>query len=134
VIMDGLHMNGASHPGRQFRWYDHAGYRVEAFLLEIADKRRVAKAEQATRGEKMIREPAGVGVVLVNDETAFVVERPVQDVRRFMGSRCDDVRVIGPELIRKVGVEFYAGNWTVVRIGVTADLTAPAGAEELRIR
>lgn len=55
----------------------------------------------------MIRESAGVGVVLVNDETAFVVEQPVQDVRRFMGGRRDDVRVIRPELIRKVGVELH---------------------------
>lgn len=73
MILDGLPINRASHPGCQFRWYDHTGYRVEAFLLEIADTRYVAKAEQATHGEKMIGESAGVGVVLVNDETAFVV-------------------------------------------------------------
>ena len=41
----------------------------------------------------MIRESTGVGVVLGNDETAFVVEQPVQDVRRFMGGRRDDVGV-----------------------------------------
>ena len=36
-----------------------------------------------------------------------LVEQPVQDVRRFMGGRRDDVRVIRPELIRKVGVELH---------------------------
>ena len=132
--MDRPHINRAGHPWRQFRRHDHAGYRVEAFLLEIADTRRVAKAKRATHGEKMIRESAGVGVVLVNDETAFVVEQPVQDVRRFMGGRRDDARVIRPELIRHVGIELHAGILTVVQIGVTVDLTAPAGAEELRIR
>jgi len=55
-------------------------------------------------------------------------------VRGLVVRRGQDLRVIGPELIRQMGVELHAGLVTVVQIGIAADFTAAAGAEELSVR
>ena len=51
-----------------------------------------------------------------------------------MRGRREDVRVVRPELVRKMRIELHAGVLPVVQIDATADLSAPAGAEELRVR
>ena len=47
----------------------------------------------------MIGEAPGVGVVLVNDEAALVIEQSVQDVGRLISGRGDHLGVEGPKPI-----------------------------------
>jgi len=72
--------------------------------------------------------------VLVDGEAALVIKQAIQYVRGLVVRRGQDLRVIGPELIRQMRVELHAGLVTVVQIGVAADFTAAAGAEELSVR
>jgi hypothetical protein len=85
-----------SHQELELRRYLYARHGVQAFLLEVANARREAKPESPAYGENMIGETAGVGVVLVDDETAFVVEQPVEHMRRLVRARGDDVGMVRP--------------------------------------
>lgn len=82
----------------------------------------------------MIREASGVGVVLVNDETALVIQQSVKDMRRFVCRCHDDLRVIRPKLIGHMGVELHARFRTIAEVHHTPDFPATTGTKELTIR
>jgi len=77
----------AGHQELELRRHLYARHGVQAFLLEVANPRREAKPESPAYRENMVGETAGVGVVLVDDETAFVIEQPVEHMRRLVRAR-----------------------------------------------
>ena len=80
----------------------------------------------------MVGETAGVGVLLVDDETAFVVEQPVEHVWRLVRARGDDIGMVRPELIQQIGVELHTWVLTGVQVVATPDFALAAGTKELR--
>src|SRR4051812_30638477 len=82
----------------------------------------------------MIREAAGIGVVLVNDEAALGVQQSIEDMRRFIRGGGDHFRVVRPKLIGYMRVKFYARVRTIVKVHHTPDFPATAGAKELAVR
>ena len=96
--------------------------------------RRKAEANQTPHGKHVIREPPGVGVVLVDDEAALVIEQSVEDMGGLVSGRGDHLRMEGPKLIGEMGVELDARVLTVVQVHHASDFATPAGAKELRIR
>jgi hypothetical protein len=56
----------------------------------------------------VIGSAAGVGVVLGDRQVRAVVEKPIQDIGRFVGRRRDHARMVGIVLVGDVGVETEA--------------------------
>jgi putative Ca2+/H+ antiporter (TMEM165/GDT1 family) len=111
----------AGHQELELRRHFFARHGVHAFLLEVANARREAKPESPAYRENMVGETAGVGVVLVDDETAFVVEQPIEHMRRLVRARGDDVGMVRSELIRQMGAELYASVLAVVQVVAIAE-------------
>src|SRR6266851_5280624 len=88
---DDTNVDDAGHQQGELGWHLHARQDVEPFVLEITDPRREQKAEQTTHRKYVIRESAGVGVMLVDDEAALVIKQTVKNVGRLIGRRGDDL-------------------------------------------
>src|SRR5712691_12574378 len=94
-------IDGTRHQRSELGRHRHARQYIESLFLQVADARRKAEAQQPAHGEDVIREAAGVGVVLVNDEATLVTEQSVEDIGRLVSvsGRGDHVGVKGPKLI-----------------------------------
>ena len=68
-------------------------------MLQVANARREAEAQQTAHGKDMIGEAAGVGVVFANHKAALVIKQSVEDVGRLVSGCGDDLGVKRPKLI-----------------------------------
>lgn len=82
----------------------------------------------------MIHGAGGVGRMLTDLDTAFMVEQPVYDVRSLAGIGGDDLAVEGREAVRDMGVEQHPRLVAVAGIVIGARLAASACTEELPVR
>ena len=73
-------------------------------VRQIADSRRKPEAENGADGKNMIREAAGISIVLVDLPSSVVLQQTIENVRRFVGGRGNDLRRIGSVLIRDMTV------------------------------
>lgn len=75
----------------------------------------------------------GVRVVLLNVQTALMMEKAVDDMGCLTGCRCDHLGMEGAVLIGDVGVEGDARFVAVMGVHIADGFAAAAGAVELPI-
>ena len=106
---------------------------VELPILEIAQSRCEALADQREQPEDMIAGAAGVGEMLLDVEDRVLVKQPIEYVGRLAFSRAYRQNAEIAVLIRQMAVELRPGFTAVVEIDVAAFGGAIARAEELAV-
>ncbi len=82
---------------------------VEPFRWQITDARDKVIGQQRRDSEDVIREAAGVGVLLFDFAPDLVHQQPIQDVGRFVDGGRDVLGGERAELVGDVGIGFQAG-------------------------
>ena len=106
---------------------------VDALGGQIPDARHEPVAQNRRNGEDMVGEPAGVGVLLADVAAGFVHQQAVQDVRRFVDRRRDDLRGEGSEAVGHRGIRLEPGLATVFGIDQIHGLALSCGRKELAV-
>src|SRR5271166_7095892 len=104
----------------------------EPAVGQIAEAWRKPEPQQVAEPEHVLGRAAGIGIVLPDDERAFMVEEAIQNVGRLASVSRDDLGVERRKPVRNVGIELYAWFRPVVVV-IGASLAVAAGLEELPI-
>ena len=99
MIANDAKIDGARSQRSKLGRHGHARQYIESLFLQVANARRKAEAQQTAHGKDVIGEAPGVGIVLVNDEAALVIEQSVEDIRHLVDGGGDHLGVKRPKLI-----------------------------------
>jgi hypothetical protein len=100
---------------------------------QIAEARRKPEPQQVAESEYVLGRAAGIGIVLSDDEGAFMVEEAIQNVRCLACVSRNDLGVERRKPVGDVGVELCTRLRPVVGVVIGASLAVAAGPEELPI-
>ena len=106
---------------------------VELPVLEVAQSRREALADQGEHPEDVIARPASVGKMFLDIQDRILVEQPIQHIGRFAFRRADGQDAEVAVLVRQVAVELRSRFAAIVQIDVTASCRSVARTEELPV-
>src|SRR4029077_8533999 len=95
---------------------------IEPAVGQIAKARRKPEPQQVAEPEYVLGRAAGIGIVLSDDEGAFMVEEAIQNVRRLARVSRNDLGVEGPKPVRDVAVELCPWLRPVVGVVIGASL------------
>jgi hypothetical protein len=84
--------------------------------------------------EEAIREPGGVGAVLLNAQVGLVIKEAVPNIGGILDADVDHLRAEGRILVGEVRVEHPAGIGAILGIDVSGALGTAAGFEPLAAR
>jgi len=110
-----------------------AGGDIKPAVGQIAEARRKPERQQVAEPEYVLGRAAGIGIVLPDDEGAFIVEEAIQHVGRLACVSRNDLGVERCKPVGDVGVELCAWLRPVVGVVIGASLAVAAGPEELPI-
>ena len=114
---------------RDARAFEH----VEALRGQVPNARDERVAEDRARGEDVVGEPAGVGVLLADAPPGLVHQKPVEDVGRFVDGGRDGLGGERGEPVGDVRVRLDAGLGPVAGVDQVEGLAPAAGREELAV-
>ena len=106
---------------------------IKPAVGQIAEARRKPEPQQVAEPEYVLGRDAGIGIVLSDDEGAFMVEEAIQNVRCLARVSRNDLGVERRKPVGDVGVELCTRLRPVVGIVIGASLAVAAGPEELPI-
>src|SRR3546814_6297506 len=110
-----------------------AGKEVQTTLLNVAQARREAVAEEGHETEHMVRCSTRIGVVLLDRHAGLVIQQAIQDIGRFACGRRDHPARKGIISIRDMGVEGDARFVAAARVDVTDRGPTTAGMKLLSV-
>ena len=105
----------------------------EPAVGQIAEAWHKPEPQQMAEPEHVLGRAAGIGIVLPDDERAFMVEEAIQNVGRLASVSRNDLGVERRKPVRNVGIELYAWFRPVVGVVIGASLAVAASPEELPI-
>ena len=106
---------------------------IEPAVGQIAEAWRKPEPQQVAETEHMLGRTTGIGIVLPDNEGAFMVEEAIQNVGRLARLSRNDLGVERRKPVRDVGIELYAWLRPVMGVVIGASLAVAAGSEELPI-
>jgi hypothetical protein len=104
---------------------------IEPAVGQIAKAWRKPEPQQVAEPEHVLGRAAGIGIVLPDDERAFMVEEAIQNVGRLASVSRNDLGVERRKPVRDVGIELYAWLRPVVGVVIGTSLAVAAGPEIL---
>ena len=102
-------------------------------IREIAQARAKPETKSGTEREDVIGCSASVGVMLRDIEIRAVMQQPVENIRRFVGSCRDDLYVVRAMLVGHMGIEAEPRINAVSGIHITTGLCPFSASEELAV-
>ena len=92
------------------------------------------KPSRCMRGEDVVREAGGVGLMLLDPQVGFMVQQPVEDIGGVAHANVDELGTEGCVLVGDVGVEEFARLGAVLGIDVAGAFGLASSPEALSIR
>ena len=106
---------------------------IKPAVGQIAEARRKPEPQQVAEPEYMLGRATGIGIVLSDDEGAFMVKEAIQHVGCLASVSRNDLGVERRKSVGDMGVELCAWLRPVVGVVIGASLAVAAGPEELSI-
>ncbi len=133
VSVDQVHVHLAADQRAQALRDARALEHVEALRGQVPDARDERVAEDRARGEDVVGEAAGVGVLFADAPSGLVHQEPVEDVGRFVDGGRDGLGGERGESVGDVRVRLDAGFGPVPGVDQVERFTPAAGREELAV-